>query len=217
MADASILMGDVSGSGKLPSERLQHALRHIVATVNKTNRGKIQSPLTITLGDEFQGIAKNFRSLVEIIFAIERKCLDADIAVQMHYVGLIGVIETSVNKKVAHGMLGPGLTEARAKLTSKRRDRPDFQFHSNYPREDIILNSIMAAISGLRAQWRPDDYQLIAAMLESQSDQQIADKFSKNRSQIWKRRKTLMVAEYQSLRNAAIEVAELIDLKSQRT
>ncbi len=63
----SILMGDIVASRKAQSDILLYKIfNNIIVKTNKKFTDLIISPLTITLGDEFQGLTKNLKDSFKI-------------------------------------------------------------------------------------------------------------------------------------------------------
>jgi len=204
-------MGDITGSGKLDARDAQDALRSLVDGVNTAHAPQILSPLTITLGDEFQGVCRSFESVIEIIFAFERARIDKMSPFRLHYAAVIGPIDTAINPEIAHGMLGAGLTEARRRLTARRRGRAWVELDRAASAEMSILGHVMAVADSILARWKRRDYPLIAHLLREGSDAAVGKEVGKTRSQIYKRRRTLMVDDIIALETAAKGLARLID------
>src|SRR5690606_22735322 len=104
-----ILMGDIVGSSERPGAPLMAAFQKIIAAANETFAQKILSPLTITLGDEFQGVVGDLHSVVCMVFYIDRELIDLKDPFRIRYSLNYGVIDTPINTKSAHQMLGEGL------------------------------------------------------------------------------------------------------------
>lgn len=202
-----ILMGDIVGSSKQDPLELTQAFKSLVSSCNETLEQQILSPYTITLGDEFQGIARSLRGLLGSIFYIEEQRIQRQYDFKIRFVGHYGKIQTPINTAIAYEMMGPGLAHARSLLSSKRRERPRFIF--DFPEQQYaqFLNRLFRVMDGIIDKWKVSDYPLISDMLADASDQEVGDKHSKNRSQIWKRRKHLLVEEYQLLKEVVTESA----------
>ena len=108
-----ILMADVIRSRNQDGERLMQDLEKLVEEVAKINPARFLSPMTITLGDEFQAVVRSAVDAVEIMFSLEEQRIMLQLPLKLRYVLHRGVIETPINAKSAHGMLGKGLTQAR--------------------------------------------------------------------------------------------------------
>lgn len=109
-------MGDVVGSSGKDSPALIGRFEQAISNTNILHNKNIKSPLTITLGDEFQGVVNSVHSALEIIFTIEEHFVHHQYDLPIRYVIHQGEIETPIKRKKAHGMLGVGLTKARRKL-----------------------------------------------------------------------------------------------------
>ncbi len=191
-----IVMADVIQSRSYDGGDLMNEFMRIVEECNAAHAGAILSPYTITLGDEFQGVAASLRSAVDSILFLEDRLLTVRPAFMLRYVIVYGGIDTPINSQIAHGMTGPGLVAARELLTKKRRGRRRFQLYlPNLPYTDdlTMLFRLLELQSG---HWKEKDYALIRELVWDYDDAEVASRFGKTKSQIWKRRKTLQIEEY---------------------
>src|SRR5450759_588107 len=127
MPNYHVMMADIVKSSSLEPAWLGEAFERLVSRCNEKCSDDIISPLTITLGDEFQGVAASLKGAVDTIFCLEETLLAEKFPFRLRYVVLYGEIGTEINRTLAHGMMGSGLTPARQKLTHKQRSRPQFQ------------------------------------------------------------------------------------------
>ncbi|GLK52608.1 SatD family protein [Maricaulis virginensis] len=204
-------MGDVTASSRREAGRVRDWLAGVVATINDTQADDIRSPLTVTLGDEFQGVVASAEAAMRIVFALDALCLEADPPIDLHYVILEGGIETPINPDIAHGMLGPGLTRARQLLTEKptqkrRRTRCTIELG------DVTLTAaaadILLALEGLRARWNDVERPYAAVLLEEPDDSVAADRLDRDRTSVYRRRRTLLVEEYRALQSALLTILD---------
>ncbi len=216
MAWHYILMGDVIGSTRLDAKKLRRQLKSLLSKCNQDLENEILSPYTTTLGDEFQGIAKSLRSVSESIFHVEHIRVQRRYDFRLRYVAHYGEIETPINRDIAYGMMGPGLTRARAFLTKKGRGRSRFFF--DFPNQELALNltRLSTVIEGLTDRWNPQDYLLILDMIANQDNEFVARKHKKNRSQVWKRRKHLLVKEYGAIKAVMFDMIEAVEREGRR-
>lgn len=199
MSDFHIVMADIVKSRSYNGEVLIDSFSRLVHRCNEMYENEILSPYTITLGDEFQGIVKSLKAAIETIFYLEEALLVEDLSFQLRYVVVFDKIETPINREIAHGMTGPGLALAREMLTKKQRSKSRFQFKLNYG-HDFELNMLFRLVESLVSCWNKKDYIFIKEMLCNDDDKSVAEKFNKNRSQVWKRRKTLRIEDYSILK-----------------
>lgn len=199
-----ILMGDIVASSDYEPVKLGMKLKELVDDANK-NLAKITlSPYTITLGDEFQGVTRSLKSGIETLFYFEEQSLAKKLDFKLHYVLHFGKIETEINPETSYGMLGEGLTQARKKLSAKNRDRKRFNFSLDNKDHTEQLNRLFEVLDGIMEQWKIDDFALIIDMIQNSNDREVGEKHGKDRSQIYKRRKTLMIHEYNLLKKSVI-------------
>jgi len=203
-----ILMGDVVSSKDYDSQTLQKQLNNITESCNKALRNDLLSPYTITLGDEFQGIPNTLLTAIRTLFFYEEECLRQNLDFKLHYVVHYGKIDTKINPEIAYEMMGPGLTKARELLGSKKRDRKRFQILLDNKVLTQQLNRLFEVLDSIIRSWKIDDYLLILDMINNDNNAEVGEKHGKNRDQIWKRRKTLMVHEYNLIKEAIVTSIE---------
>jgi len=194
-------MGDVVNSSDYDGEVLSKGLKELVESTNKKFSKDILSPLTITLGDEFQGVLNSVSTGIDLLFHLEEELLKAEPDFKLHYVLLLGEIETEINPDIAYEMMGKGLTEARKMLSSKKRNRKRFRFKLQNKEQTEQLSKIFEVLDTIILNWKKEDYPLILDMINNDNNSEVGDLHDKNRDQIWKRRKTLMINEYNLLKD----------------
>ncbi len=208
MAWQYILMGDVIGSSKYDARKLRQEFMKLVSSCNEKLERGIISPYTVTLGDEFQGVATSLHAMTEAIFYMEELALRRELAFKIRYVAVHGKIDTPVNRLKAHTMMGSGLTKARKILTDKRRGKPRFYFDLGDVYTMHQLNRLFLVLDGLANRWDRGDGLLILDMLANPHNEGVGIKHGKNRTQIWKRRKHLFIEEYRALKEAIVELGQ---------
>ncbi len=196
MSIRHILMADIIKSRKADSKRLQNNFAEIVSAANRSFKGNILSPLTITLGDELQGVISDLRTSLDIIYYLEEVGLELKLKFKLRYVLHSGEIDTPINPERAHGMLGHGLAEARKILSHKYRGKPRFQMALPDQQLTTRMNHLWKLLENLQEDWKPRDYPLIHAMIWNDNNREVGELFGKNASQIWKRRNTLRIEDY---------------------
>jgi hypothetical protein len=208
MMDRIIVMGDIQQSRTFDGEELIRRFKALITSCNQHLARGIASPYTITLGDEFQGITDSLRWAVESILYLDETILREHLDFAMRYVVHIGAIVTPVNHARAYEMLGPGLTHARELLSDKRRGRAQFIFDLPNRQLGTHLGRVFDVMASIRSSWSNKDIALIFDMLASDNNAAIGFRHGKNRSQIWKRRRSLHISDYAALRMMAIELTE---------
>ena len=216
MAKYVILMGDVIGSRQLDATDLRRGIQRLLSICNRSMKEDILSPYTTTLGDEFQGVAASLRAAAECIFFFEEKRIASEYDFGLRYVAHCGEIQTPNNREIAYGMMGPGLTRARALLTERKRGQPRIYFDLPNKRLADNLTRLCRVIDGLTARWDRQDYKLITDMLSTPANEAVASKYGKNRSQIWKRRRHLLIQEYLLTKSVVFDLIGPADIRQRK-
>ena len=192
--------GDVIGSSAFEGAALSAHLSALVGRANKHFKAELKSPLTVTLGDEFQGICQTLGAGVEVILWLEH-ALRSDplrnetgaLGYQMRFVLHEGRVESPVNTRNAHGMLGPGLTQARALLSEHRDGAQRIRVALANKTLSAQLEDVFAVLDDLSSDFKAKDFALIEAMFEEVDSSLLGARFGRHRTSIDRRRKTLKV------------------------
>lgn len=168
-------MGDLVRSEAAPVPELlhQHFNRQVEAA-NKENRQYLASPLTITLGDEFQGLATTLAHAAALVHALRLNLLRDHI--QCRFV--IGLVEirTPVNPDKAWNMMGPGLSRARDRLNEKSGTT---QYRFSLPKAPLIetlLDAIGAGLTAIESGWTDRQRDDISFAFHNPSAKDLAEK-----------------------------------------
>lgn len=197
-----ILMADIINSGKKEQKPLMEDFKNLIAEINQIYKADILSPLTITLGDEFQGVIKNLTASIQIILTLEENSIHNKLNFKLRYVLNQGEIETPVNEKIAYEMLGSGLTEARLKLNDSKYKKFRFNIAIDDLLQQSILNDAFIIFENITDKWSlKNDYELASNFIQFKDYKIVSEKMSKTRSLIWKREKTLHMESYNAAKN----------------
>lgn len=198
-----ILMADIIGSSKQPQASLMADFEQIIGDLRKGAKHLFHSPPTITLGDEFQSVPRDLPAALEAVLQIEESLVHAGAGFKLRYVIVEGEIETPLNRKVAHGMMGPGLTAARERLEqAKKPGTGRFQFFLQHDRKSTALRDAFIALQRIVDGWRVEkDFALVAQFLEHEDYKIVAEHIQKDRSQVYKRGRSLGIEAYLALKS----------------
>ena len=191
-----ILMADIIESSGKPGDSLMQTFKTEVKKVNKAFSEDIMSPLTITLGDEFQGVVKDMPAAVAIIFHLDQSLLRSDPGFKMRYVINYGVIETPVNGETAYEMLGEGLTKARLMLGRLKSTSHEVAVEGLEDKTTSTLNMAFELYRSFYNAWTGDDRVVAALFLEHADYRVVARKYDRNPSSMWRREKSLKMREF---------------------
>jgi hypothetical protein len=148
----AVLMGDIVGSERAPSLRAVHkTFNKAVDAANEAYAASLASPLTITLGDEFQGLLDSMATAWDIAAALRLRLLIDGVACRF----VIGVteLESPLNTKQAWNMLGSGLAAARDALNDKSSPNA---YRFSLPAEPLIaplLNAVGDTLTQIELAW----------------------------------------------------------------
>jgi hypothetical protein len=208
MCNQIILMADVIDSRKLKGNIFMLQFKNTVNDANKSYKESIISPLTITLGDEFQGIVKSLKSAIDLILYIEEKIIKNKFEFRLRYVVVEGKIESSINKKIAYEMVGEGLSKARSNLNNMKQGKQS-RFFIDIINADLtlILNKGLFLLDSHISHWRVRDFPLISEFLSVKDYKKVAEILGKDISLIWRREKSLKMKEYFVLKEMLTTIA----------
>ena len=197
-----ILMGDIIASGEKDQKQLMSEFKLLIKEVNNNNKNGILSPLTITLGDEFQGVIKDLSTSINIILEIEESIFRNKFNFKLRYILNEGYIDTPINKEIAYEMLGSGLTEARYKLNELKNQKERFIIFLDNKLQNNILINAFKIYDNIVGKWSIEkDYEIASNFIKFNDYKIVSDVMKKNRSQLWKREKTLNIDTYNSAKN----------------
>lgn len=170
----AILMGDIVGSEAAPSVPAVHRVfNKAVGWANQRHAPQILSPLTITLGDEFQGLVDGLENAWRVATDLRFKLMDEGVACR--FVLGVASIRTRVNPERAWNMMGPGLAAARDKLNDKSSGNAHRFSFPDDPAIELLTDAVGDSLTQIEAGWTETqtDY-LLRNRLSRQSPAKIA-------------------------------------------
>ncbi len=200
-----ILMADVIDSRKINSKTVANALAKIVTETNATFEKVIISPLTITLGDEFQGIISTPEAIIEIILHIEEQLIINECPFKLRYASNTGKIDTAINKKIAYGMIGEGLTQTRTILNNAKKADERFFLFSGIKGD--VLNKLFIVFSSFVDGWKQKDFKTLKLFFNDNDYKKVALLNNYTASAMWKKRKSLNIKEYNTIKQLILQYA----------
>jgi hypothetical protein len=200
--DFPILMADVINSGGKNPTLLMTQLKDVVTTINKEKGANLISPLTITLGDEFQGLSNSMENGIKTIFDIEEKIVQKQYKLKLRYVLYFGQIETEINNKIAYEMLGEGLTNARKEYNSLKNKEVRFKIRltKNELNKETYLNKAFSIYQNFVDSWKEKDLKIVKEFLLQEDYKIVAQKVQIDQSNAWRRKKSLHIHEYKDIK-----------------
>ena len=166
-------MGDLVDSEAFKDTRNLHtAFNAAVARQNAATGSGPISPLTITLGDEFQGV---YRAMEHAAYAARDMRSDLmDQGIDCRFVIGRVRIDTPLNPERAWNMMGPGLSDARDILNAKAAGLTYRFSLPDQPDLAQLLDALGAGLSVIERSWTDIQRRDIRAHLGSASAEAIA-------------------------------------------
>lgn len=118
------IIGDIIASKEVQERgHIQEKLRYVLNQINSMYIDNISAKFIITLGDEFQGLLKDGRNLLDIIKYIQREMYP----VRLRFGIGIGEISTEIFHEAALGADGPAYYAARDAMEELREQERKFR------------------------------------------------------------------------------------------
>ncbi|WP_300592925.1 SatD family protein [Erythrobacter sp.] len=203
-------MGDIVGSEAAASpSQLHDILNKVVTQQNKHHASTIASPLTITLGDEFQGLVETLADGVTLMRTIRLELLKQ--GVECRFALGLARLETPINRKRAWNMMGPGLADTRAILDEKRSDNLYRFFIPNRPAIQLALEALGATLTAIEKGWTKQQLNDITQLLGGLSVDEVARHRQVSAHSVYKVRSSGNFDLYARQWNAIVELLKSID------
>jgi hypothetical protein len=209
--DPIILMADIVDSRKSDQNALMTTFKRLTNEVNKKSKRWLRSPITITLGDEFQCVVKDTSKAISLILQLEEKLIVEQAGFKLRYVVYQGPIDTPINQDIAYGMLGEGLTKAREALDTSKTTNNRYVLYLHKQQAAAALMASMSIYQNITDDWKLEkDHVLICKFLELKDYKLVAEALGKTRSQIWKRHKNLKIEPYFAIKQVTQYIADQV-------
>jgi hypothetical protein len=165
------LIGDFVQSRNLANRaEVQRDFVAVCAELNKErDRLGLVSPLTITLGDEFQAVFGDVSRLWECIVRIEASM--EPVAIRFA-VGL-GTITTDIQHDTALGMDGPAFHAARAAMEHLKKGDARYRL-GGLGQDEAFINATLELIAHNRVKWRTPRVVTLANVLQGKTVKEIS-------------------------------------------
>jgi hypothetical protein len=189
-------MADIIKSSEKNANTLMKDFEEITTQISTDFNKAFYSPITITLGDEFQSVVKSLKDGIKVIVTFEELIIKQKKDFKLRYVLNYGEIETAINKERAYGMLGKGLTESREMLEVEKHDVRRFFIKDENSKLSMKLNLAFFIYQSFIDDWKFRDYNIVSGFLEHKDYKLVAKILKRNISLMWRRKKSLKINEY---------------------
>lgn len=135
------IMGDIINSEATASvTRLHQVFNVAIQQANVRHADDILVPLTITLGDEFQGLCSSLTAGLRVMRALRYELLSKSVECRF----ALGAVrlESGLPQERAWNMMGPGLAQTREKLALKSHPNA-YRFHLP---ADALVEDLLEAV-----------------------------------------------------------------------
>lgn len=176
------IIGDIIASKEIQERGdIQEKLRYILNQINEIYDNDISANFIITLGDEFQGLLKDNRNLLDIIKYIQKMMYP----VRLRFGIGIGEISTKIFHEAALGADGPAYYAARNAMEELREQERKFRkqaadiYISRYNTicfEIKEINTILSLIKVIESKWSDAQRYTIWDMEENGDSQEACAK-----------------------------------------
>ena len=192
------LIGDIVESKKIQQRKIfQNEFQDLISELNLEHKEKIVSPLTITLGDEFQGLLKDSKNLFLLIHKIQSSFKN----ITFRFALSVGNISTKINRDSAIGMDGAGFHYARDAMEKNKIEKRNFAYDGEQP-EAIIIDNMLKWIDQTTSKWKKEKWKTLLLKQQGKSQKQIEQQIKISQSAIsqnLKNQNTLLVIETETI------------------
>ena len=202
----AVLTCDVVGSRDVPDRQaLQDALRRLLADLNDTFAGIIRVPFSISVGDEFQGVAAPDGRLVRLIDTMQRTLHPVRVRVGVG----IGAVSTDFASR-SQEMDGPAFLFAREALDLAKAQTPQawLCFRTADEAFDLAANGIALLLGLVKERWKPLHWSRAALRDQGLNAEEIARREGVTQAAV---SFALSSSGYLTVRQAESNLAGLID------
>lgn len=154
----TVIIGDISGSKQLSGEhryQTQLFIKSAIVQINEQFHSVIEAPLTITKGDEFQGLLPDLADAFQIILSLERLTFP----IQMRF----GIGEGRVLRmggRLPIEMDGPAFHRANTALQCAKKKKMNWCLNSGNDETDNLINVIFKLMTAIKSRWSERHYRL---------------------------------------------------------
>ena len=197
------LIGDICGSrGVADRGELQHALHSVLEELNGAHAKALASPITVTLGDEFQALLTSAKPIWEMVAVIQASLYP----VRVRFGFGVGTIATDINPEAALGMDGPAFHHARDAMTVLKEEGGLFFIEGVSGTK--LANHSLRLISELQSQWQHNRFKVYRFYLQGRPVQQIVESLSISKTAVYKNINDGLLETFHGIQSAISEQLE---------
>ena len=166
-----VLIGDmVRSKAQRDRHSLQRSFNEVLREAQKKYGKTFISPLTLTIGDEFQAVLEGSDDLFSLFTFIETRLG----SVHFRYGLGLGGIDTDINSQQAIGMDGPAFHRARAAIERARQEERRFCFQSGHTGQEERINTLLSWVDYAIKRWNTQRKKIFFYHCEKYAQKEIA-------------------------------------------
>lgn len=182
-----------------------------IETIIPNEPDLLYSKSMFNLNKEFQCALASLKGGLELIIIMEEALLIKEKPFSLQYVITYGDIEIPRHKNLFRGIMGYGLTLADLKMQKLRDSRTDRFFVDIRDREEsVFLTKLLSLYRKVYDSWRRKDCKLVLNLITFWDYAFISKEMDKDRTLVWKRRKTLNIQEYNTIKDLILSTPDLV-------
>ncbi|MEL6822090.1 MAG: SatD family protein [Calditrichota bacterium] len=169
-----VVIGDISGSKQLTGRnryKTQLFVKSAVVQINEEFQDKLEAPLTISKGDEFQGLLNDLETAFRIVLALEK--LTAPVQLRFG-IGIGKVYKMGGTLPIE--MDGPAFHRASNALHMAKKRKHAYCILSDNPSRDMLTNTIFQLITAIRKRWNERHYRLFWSYKDLGTYREVAER-----------------------------------------
>ena len=172
MNTVAVVIADLVNSRHIKDRQIfQRKLKQILDSISRKSARSLLSPLTLTLGDEFQAVYGDFKTLFYDMMAILEAIHPYGIRIAIAH----GPLLTDINRKAALEMDGPAFIEARMLIDRlKKYSGTMIQFTTAKSFNPEMINLCLRILSKEIQTWKPNTVRIFNRIMEGMEKDRIA-------------------------------------------
>lgn len=177
----AVLIGGLVGSRSIRArDSFQSRLVSLFTELSASE--SICSPLTLTLGDEFQAVFSTGKDLFKTVMAIRA----AIHPVPCRFAISIGTLTTTLNPHQAIGMDGPAFYKARDALEELKLRKQHLALCGYSSQLQALLGPTIDLLWASTRTWKTNRLEILSGLLDGQTEQNLANRLAVSERAIYK-------------------------------
>jgi len=168
-----VIIGDIVGSKEISNRKnMQKIFADVLQEPSKIYSKTIISPLTLTIGDEFQAVLSNAENLFQMMNLIEHRMRK----ISLRYGLGVGEIDTEINHQSAIGMDGPAFHFARQAVELARKEGKTYYFKCKNKSVEERINVLLNWLDFYLKKWADQTKDILYYHQKKITQKEIANK-----------------------------------------